>query len=103
MRNKHYGYTLFPLSYDGLPSFIDNISKKIETAGYKFFYILLKDSVDLQVRIRDLFGFSLVFLMPFIHRGMSVYVGHRSAYIILYLYLGVHLIKFAIYDKMLIL
>ena len=68
-----------------------------------FFYILLKDSVDLQVRIRDLFGFSLVFLMPFIHRGMSVYVGRRNAYIILYLYLGVHLIKFAIYDKMLIL
>ena len=68
-----------------------------------FFYILLKDTVDLQVRVRDLFGFSLVFLMPFIHRGMSVYVGHRNAYIILYLYLGVHLIKFAIYDKMLIL
>lgn len=68
-----------------------------------FFYILLKDSVDLQVRIRDLFGFSLVFLMPFIHRGMSEYIGRRNAYIILYLYLGVHLIKFAIYDKMLIL
>jgi hypothetical protein len=68
-----------------------------------FFYILLKDSVDLQVRIRDLFGFSLVFLMPFILRGMSVYIGSRNAYIILYLYLGVHLIKFAIYDKMLIL
>lgn len=68
-----------------------------------FFYILLKDSVDLQVRIRDLFGFSLVFLMPFIHRGMSEYIGSRNAYIILYLYLGVHLIKFAIYDKMLIL
>lgn len=68
-----------------------------------FFYILLKDSVDFQVRIRDLFGFSLVFLMPFIHRGMSEYIGSRNAYIILYLYLGVHLIKFAIYDKMLVL
>ncbi len=68
-----------------------------------FFYILLKDSVDLQVRIRDLFGFSLVFLMPYIHRFMSNYVGTRNAYAILYSYLGIHLIKFAIYDKMLLL
>ena len=67
-----------------------------------FFYILLKDMIDLQVRIRDLFGFSLVFLMPFIHRGMSVYIGQRYAYILLYLYLAVHLVKFAIYDKMIV-
>ena len=67
-----------------------------------FFYILLKDMIDLQVRIRDLFGFSLVFLMPYIHRGMSVYIGQRNAYILLYLYLAVHLVKFAIYDKMIV-
>jgi len=68
-----------------------------------FFYIFLKDLVDLQVRFADMFGFSLVFLVPYVHRGISEYIGEKYAYIILYSFFIVHLVKFTLYDKMLIL
>jgi len=68
-----------------------------------FFYILLKDVVDLQVRFGDMFGFSLVFLVPYVHRGLSEYFGARKAYIILYSFFIIHLVKYTLYDKMLIL
>ncbi len=67
-----------------------------------FCYILLKDIPDLQVRLRDLFGFSLVFLVPYLFRGLSIFLGEKLAYVFLMSYLLVHLIKFAFYDKMLI-
>ena len=68
-----------------------------------FCYILLKDIPDLQVRFADMFGFSLVFLVPYVHRGMSEYIGSKYAYIILYSFFAVHLVKYTLYDKMLIL
>jgi len=68
-----------------------------------FFYILLKDILELQVRFADMFGFSLVFLVPYVHRGISEYIGEKYAYIILYSFFIVHLVKFTLYDKMLIL
>lgn len=68
-----------------------------------FFYILLKDVVDLQVRFRDMFGFSLVFLVPYIHRWLSEYLGKRNAYIVLLSFFTVYLIKFTLFDKMLVL
>ena len=48
-----------------------------------FFYVLLKDVVDLQIRFRDMFFFSLVFLIPYIHDWMSRYVSKRTAYFLL--------------------
>lgn len=68
-----------------------------------FFYIFLKDAVELQVRASAMFGFSLVFLVPYVHRGLSDYIGERMAYIILLSFFAVYLIKFTLYDKMLIL
>ncbi len=67
-----------------------------------FFYILMKDIVDLQVRMGDLFGFSLVFLVPYVHRGLAEVVGKKYAYIILYSFFLIHLFKYTLYDKMLI-
>lgn len=68
-----------------------------------FFYIFLKDIVVLQVRFTDMFGFSLVFLIPFIHRALSCYMGKRNAYIILLSFFTAYLLKFTLYDKMLII
>jgi len=67
------------------------------------FYILLKDVVILQVRFTDMFGFSLVFLVPFVHSTLSSYIGKRNAYIILLSFFAAYLLKFTLYDKMLIL
>lgn len=67
-----------------------------------FFYILMKDIVDLQVRLGDLFGFSLVFLVPYVYRGLADGTGKKHAYIILYLFFLIHLFKYALYDKMLV-
>ncbi len=68
-----------------------------------FFYILLKDVVDLQVRFRDMFGFSLVFLVPYIHRWLSEYLSKQYAYIVLLSFFTAYLIKFTLFDKMLVL
>ncbi len=67
-----------------------------------FFYISLKDVVILQVRFTDMFGFSLVFLVPFIHSSLSFYIGKRNAYIMLLSFFSVYLLKFTLYDKMLV-
>lgn len=67
-----------------------------------FFYILLKDIPDLQVRFRDMFGFSLVFLVPYLHRALSTLTGERAAYALITLYLFVHFIKFTFFNGMLI-
>lgn len=68
-----------------------------------FFWILLKDSMDLQVRFNDAFGFSLVFLIPYVHRRLSEYVSERNAYILLLLFFSAYLAKFIFYDKMVVL
>jgi len=65
-----------------------------------FFWILLKDAMDLQVRFNDMFGFSLVFLVPYIHKRLSIYVSEKNAYIILVLLFTAHLAKFIFHDKM---
>ena len=68
-----------------------------------FFYIFLHDVVDLQIRFRDMFFFSLVFLIPYIHDWMSNYVSKRIAYVLLLMAFSVYLLKFVFYDKMLML
>jgi len=68
-----------------------------------FLYILLKDFLIFQVRFADIFGFSLVFLVPYVHRAISSYIGEKAAYLLLMAFFLVHLIKFTLYDKMLIL
>ena len=68
-----------------------------------FFWILLKDSMDLQVRFNDMFGFSLVFLIPYVHRRLSEYVSERNAYIFLLLFFSAYLAKFIFHDKMVVL
>ncbi len=82
---------------------------KYETLCYNafllsiFFYIFLKDIVILQVRFANIFGFSLVFLVPFIHKHLSKYIGSKNSYIIMYSFFIVYLIKFTLYNKMLVL
>ncbi|NOY71741.1 MAG: EpsG family protein [Gammaproteobacteria bacterium] len=68
-----------------------------------FFYILLHNVVDLQIRFRDMFFFSLVFLIPYIHDWVSKYVSKRVAYALLLMAFSVYLVKFIFYDKMLML
>ena len=68
-----------------------------------FFYILLKDMVDLQIRFRDMFFFSFVFLVPYVHVWMSTYMGKRNAYLLLYMSFSLYLTKFIFLDKMLVL
>jgi hypothetical protein len=83
-----------------------NIFNTYETLCYNafilsiFFWILLKDSMVLQVRFNDAFGFSLVFLVPYIHRWLSEYMSKRNAYIILMLFFSAYLAKFILHDKM---
>lgn len=67
-----------------------------------FFYILLNDIPDMQVRFRDMFGFSLVFLVPYLYRALSTLTGERAAYTLIMLYLLVHFIKFTFFSGMLI-
>lgn len=67
-----------------------------------FFYILLKDIPDIQVRLRDMFGFSLVFLVPYLYRALSTLTGERASYVLITLYLFVHFIKFTFFNGMLI-
>lgn len=68
-----------------------------------FFYILFKDIVDLQIRSRDIFLFSLVFLVPYIHEWLSMYVSKKNAYMMLLFSFLAYLVKFLFYDKMLVL
>lgn len=68
-----------------------------------FFYILMKDFWVVQYRLSGLFGFALVFLVPYIHRWLSGYLGKRSAYALLLLFFMVTLLKFTWYDKMIII
>jgi hypothetical protein len=68
-----------------------------------FFYILLKDMVDMQIRFRDMFFFSFVFLVPYVHDWMSTYVGKRNAYLILLISFSLYLTKFIFLDKMIVL
>lgn len=68
-----------------------------------FVYIIMKDVIEVQYRISGLFGFSLVFLVPYIHLWLSEYVSKRSAYIVLLSFFTVYLLKFALYDKMIII
>lgn len=65
-----------------------------------FFWILLKDSMDIQVRFNDAFGFSLVFLFPYVHKRFSEYMSERSAYMVLLLFCFMYLAKFVLYDNM---
>ena len=67
------------------------------------FYILLKDVAEIQYRFSGLFGFSLVFLVPYIHQWLSEYMSKIKAYIILLSFFTVYLLKFALYDKMIII
>jgi len=68
-----------------------------------FIYIFMKDVVEIQYRISGLFGFSLVFLVPYIHQWLSEYLRKRYAYIVLLSFFAVYLLKFAFYDKMIII
>lgn len=68
-----------------------------------FLYILLKDVEQLQIRASAMFGFSLVFLVPYVHRYMSRYMGRGMAYIILVSFFVAYAVKFTLYDEMLIL
>ena len=68
-----------------------------------FFFLLLNDMVDLQVRLSDLFGFSLVFVVPYIHRWLAEYMSEKSAYALLLVFFTAFLAKFAFYDKMIVL
>jgi hypothetical protein len=68
-----------------------------------FFYILLKDMVDMQIRFRDMFFFSFVFLVPFVHEWMSAYVGKRNAYLFLLISFSLYLTKFIFLDNMIVL
>ena len=68
-----------------------------------FFFILLNDIVDLQVRLSDLFGFALVFIVPYIHKWLAEYTGERPAYALLLVFFAAFLAKFAFYDKMVLL
>ena len=68
-----------------------------------FIYILMKDVVEIQYRIGGLFGFSLVFLVPYIHQWLSEYMSKRNAYITLLSFNLLYLLKFAFYDKMIII
>lgn len=68
-----------------------------------FFWILMKDSMDFQVRFNDAFGFSLVFLIPYVHKRLSEYVSERNAYILLLLFFVAYIAKFVLYDKMVVL
>lgn len=83
-----------------------NVFNKFEVLCYNafilsiFFWILMKDSMVLQVRFNDMFGFSLVFLIPYVHRRLSEYVSERSAYILLLLFFSAYLTKFIFYNKM---
>jgi len=83
-----------------------NEFNKYETLCYNAFilsvisWILLKDSMDLQVRANDMFGFSLVFLIPYAHKRLSEYVGEKNAYILLILFFVAYLAKFVFYNKM---
>ena len=68
-----------------------------------FIYILMKDVVEIQYRIGGLFGFSLVFLVPYIHQWLSEYMSKRNAYIVLLSFNTVYLLKFAFYDQMIVI
>lgn len=70
-----------------------------------FVYIFMKDVVEIQYRISGLFGFSLVFLVPYIYQWLSEFgfIGKRNAYVILLSFFTVFLLKFAFYDKMIII
>ncbi len=68
-----------------------------------FIYIFMKDVVEIQYRIGGLFGFSLVFLVPYIHQWLSEYMSKRNAYIVLLSFNTVYLLKFAFYDKMIVI
>ena len=86
-----------------------NTFSKYETLCFKslllsiFFYILLKDFAEIQYRFSGLFGFSLVFLVPYIHKWLREKVGKRDSYIILLSFFTVYLLKFAFYDKMIVI
>ncbi len=67
-----------------------------------FFYILLHNIVDLQIRFRDMFFFSLVFLIPYIHDWMSKFVSRKTAYLLLVMSFIVYLTKFIFLDEMLV-
>lgn len=68
-----------------------------------FIYVLMKDVIEIQYRISGLFGFSIIFLVPYIQRWLSEYVGKRNSYIVLLSFFTVYLLKFAFYDKMIII
>jgi len=67
-----------------------------------FFYVLFKDVVDLQIRFRDMFFFSLVFLVPYIHNWMCRFVSKKAAYVLLAMSFTVYLAKFVFLDEMLV-
>lgn len=86
-----------------------NVFSKYELLCYNalllsiFVYIFAKDIVEIQYRISGLFGFSLVFLVPYIHQWLSEHMSKRNAYIILISFLTAYLLKFSLYDKMIII
>ena len=86
-----------------------NVFSKYELLCYNalllsiFVYIFAKDIVEIQYRISGLFGFSLVVLVPYIRLWLSKYVSERNSYIVLLSFFTVFLLKFAFYDKMIII
>ncbi len=68
-----------------------------------FIYIFMKDVTEIQYRISGLFGFSLVFLVPYVHQWLSEYMSKIKAYIILFSFFTVYLLKFSLYDKMILI
>lgn len=68
-----------------------------------FVYIFMKDVIEIQYRISSFFGFSLVFLVPYIHDWLSERLSRRDAYIILLVFNMLYLVKFALFEKMIVI
>ena len=68
-----------------------------------FIYILMKDVLIISFRLSGLFGFSLVFLVPYIHQWLSEWMKEKYAFAILLSFFVITLLKFTIYDKMIII
>ncbi len=68
-----------------------------------FYWVFLKDAMDLQVRFNDAFGFSFIFLIPYVRRWLVNYVSVKSSYTIFLLFFTAYLAKFIFYDKMIVL
>jgi len=105
-----FNWRVLPVYFSAIVLFqYRSVFSKYELLCYKsllvsiFFYIMLKDLAEVQYRLSGLFGFSFVFLVPYIHKWLSEKLSERNSRIILMSFFIVYLIKFAFYDKMIII